>query len=150
MMKKIGIPLLLGIVTLFMFKFIMWNSWKVERALNLAKKIFEAPSAVNLALLNENEPVFLKSFAHNSGGNYYIVKRFDITPYFSDTQELNLTIRVNGRFSTSITLYRFKSFNTVIVDNYKFVFIKKECSIENFVQLLNFIPIVTGSSPIIK
>ncbi len=119
LIKKASIGLIILTIILLTFKFIMWNWWKVEGAVKLAKGILKAPSAVNLTILKENSILFQKSFAYNHKGNYYIVNHFDIFPYLSDYSTI---FELNGQKAASIVLYRFKTFNIVDIQNHYFLF----------------------------
>ncbi|MCP5048161.1 MAG: hypothetical protein GY940_13400 [bacterium] len=145
LLKKAAIPALLGLVTLLTFKFIMWNSWKVDRAVNLAKQTINAHPAVNLTLSKGNDSLFRKSFPYNPDGNYYLVNRFDITPYITDTGSLTLGLSVNGEAASSMVLYRFKTFNILDFEDTYFVFTIEGSGIEAFVRLRNTIPFILDS-----
>lgn len=144
-LSLIGQGFLILIVTLLTFKFIMWNYWKVERAAVLAKGIINAPSAVNLTLTQKNTgtPLYRKSFVYNPNGNYYIINRFDITPYID--YNLNVHVTVNGQTTQSPLLYRFKAFNIITFKDYYLVFTGRDCGIEEFIELKDTIPIIIDS-----
>jgi hypothetical protein len=139
LVKKASVGLILLIITLLTFKFIMWNWWKVEGAVKLAKGILKAPSAVNLTILQENSILFQKSFPYNHKGNYYIVNHFDITPYLSDYSTI---FELNGQKAASIVWYRFKTFNIVDVQNHYFLFTTDDRNrgIETFLEVKNSMP----------
>lgn len=144
LIKKASIGLIILIITLLTFKFIMWNWWKVEGAVKLAKGILKAPSAVNLTILKENSILFQKSFAYNHEGNYYIVNHFDIFPYLSDYSTI---FELNGQKAASIVLYRFKTFNIVDIQNHYFLFTtgKSNRGIEAFLDVKTSIPYIIHS-----
>jgi hypothetical protein len=143
LLKTIGSGLIILIVTLLTYKFIMWNSWKVEQAVTQAKKILAAPPALNLTLSKDNTLLFQKSFAHNSRGNYYIINHFDITPYLDEN--LDLTMSVNHQYNQSLMLYRFKHFNIIVFRDCHFVFTTARCGIEEFIKLKDSMPLIIHS-----
>ena len=144
LIKKAGIGLIILLITLLTFKFIMWNFWKVERAIKRAKGILQAPSAVNLTILKENSILFQKSFAYNGEGNYYIINHFDIFPYLSDYSTI---FELNDQKVASIVLYRFKTFNIVDIENHYFLFTtgKSSHGIEAFLEIKTSIPDIIHS-----
>jgi len=149
LMKNAGIGLIILIITLLTFKFIMWNFWKVENAVELTKGILNAPSAVNLTILKESSILFQKSFAYNRKGNYYLINHFDITPLSDDSIKFGL--KLNNQKVTSIVLYRFKTFNIVNIKDYYFVFptgnsnINNHSHIETFLEIRDSIPFIIHS-----
>ena len=143
LLKMIGNGLIILIVTVLTYKFIAWNSWKVEQAVTQAKKILAAPPAVNLTLSKKNTPLFQKGFAHNSQGNYYIINHFDITPYIGEN--LDLSLSVNKQKNDSLLLYRFKHFNIIVSMGFRFVFTTSQCSMEEFINLVDSMPLIINS-----
>jgi hypothetical protein len=148
-LKKIGIGIIICIVSVLTFKFIMWNKWKVERAAVLAKKIFRAPAAVNLTLSNNNGILFQKSFAHNPNGNYYIINHFDITPHVDKANRLKLTLMVNGQEAVPVDLHRLKSVNILHCTGFDpdiyFAFTTSDCEMEEFIRLIHSLPAIINS-----
>ena len=144
LLKKAAIPLLLGMVTLLAFKFIMWNTWKVERAVNMAKHVIKAKPAVNLSLFNTEGTLFKKGFPYNHKGNFYLIRHFDITPYIKQSgtnSYLDIRLAVNGDSAPLKTdLYLFKKFNVLDFREHCFIFAKQDCSIEDFVSIMKLAP----------
>jgi hypothetical protein len=149
LLKTIANGLIILVVTVLTFKFIMWNSWKVEQAVIQAKRILAAPPAINLTLSKDNTVLFQKSFAHNSQGNYYIINHFDISPYIKRTGRDKDSIipfwpTINGqnKKDQSFRLHRFKTFNMVTVNGYHFVFTVSNCKIEDFLKIKKCMPFI--------
>jgi hypothetical protein len=145
LLKKVSNGLIILIVTVFTYKFIMWNFWKLEQAATQAKKILEAPPAVNLILSKGNSILFQKSFPCNVKGKYYIINHFDITPFIDD--KLDLIMSVNKTSSDSLLLYRFKHFNIISFRDYCFIFTTRDCRIEEFLKLIDEMPRIMDSLP---
>ncbi|NIO81241.1 MAG: hypothetical protein GTN53_09750 [Candidatus Aminicenantes bacterium] len=148
-LKKIGIGIIICIVSVLTFKFIMWNKWKVERSTALAKKILRAPAAVNLTISNREGVLFQKSFANNPNGNYYIINHFDITPHVDRANRLTLTVMVNGQKAVPIDLHRFKTVNILHCTGFDpdiyFAFTTRDCEMEEFVRLIQSLPSIINS-----
>jgi hypothetical protein len=143
-LKKIVIGILIAVVSVLTFKFLMWNYWKVERSAVLAKKILQAPAAVNLTLSNREEVLFQKSFANNPNGNYYIINQFDITPHIDKANRLTLTVMVNSQKAVPVEVHRFKTVNILHCTGFDpdiyFAFTTSGCEIEEFVHLIQSLP----------
>jgi hypothetical protein len=152
-MKKIGIGIIIIVVSVLTFKFIMWNKWKVERAAVLTEKILRAPAAVNLTLVHNNGILYQKSFANNPDGNYYIVNHFDITPHIDKADRLTLTVIVNGQKAVPVGLHRFKTFNIIRCTGFDpdtdtgiyFAFTTGDCGMEEFLRLIQSLPAIIDS-----
>jgi hypothetical protein len=145
LLKNVSNGLIILIVTVFTYKFIMWNFWKLEEATAQAKKILEAPPAVNLILSKGNSVLFQKSFPYNVKGKYYIINHFDITPFIGD--KLDLIMSVNKTNCDSFLLYRFKHFNIISFRDYCFVFTTRDCEMEEFLKLIDAMPRIMDSLP---
>lgn len=148
-LKKIGIGIIIVVVSVLTFKFLMWNYWKVERSTALAKKILHAPAAVNLTLADDNGILFQKSFAHNPNGNYYLINQFDITSHVDDANRLKLTIIVNGQKVVPVDVHRFKTFNIIHCTGSEpgiyFAFTTRDCEMEEFIRLIHSLPAIINS-----
>ncbi len=136
MIKKAIVPILLAIVTFLAFKFIMWNSWKWDRAISMAKTVIKAEPAVNLSLFLNGKPIFHKSFPHNTSGNYYLINQFDISPYVGA-----LAVQVNRGPLISPRVYPFKTFFIAQAGPHYFIFTTPQCDIEEFVRIKTFLPV---------
>jgi hypothetical protein len=143
LLKKFVIPLLLGVVTVLTFKFIMWNFWKVEQAVEMVGKIKRAKSAVNLMLANDKQVLLRKSFPFNKAGNYYIINQLDISPYIATdkgVQRLLLRVQVNGKISTDLPVVGDAQANIIKFDTHYFVFTTGESTINEFLRLREKVP----------
>lgn len=141
-----------GIVILFIviaaFKFITWNFPKLEQAAAVTTRIVKAPPAVNLIISKGKTALFRKSFPYNPGGNYYIVNRFDISPYIEEpagTGRNSLEFTVNGQRIHSFLLFRFTRFNILYSGNHSFVFTTRDSGIEDLVRLRKRMPFIRAS-----
>jgi hypothetical protein len=149
LLKTIGNGLIILIVTVLTYKFIMWNSWKVDQAVTQVKKVLAAPPALNLTLSNDNTVLFQKSFANNVKNNYYIINHFDLTPYIRQIDNnkgsrfpLQLSINDGSKKNQLLRLHCFKTFNMVTVNGYHFVFTTSNCEIEDFLKIKECLPFI--------
>jgi hypothetical protein len=141
-MRKIGIGILVLVISILTFKFISWNFWKLQDAVDTAQKIIKAPAAVNLAISREGTTLLQESFAYNRKGNYYIINRFDISPYIRDR---SLRVTVGKQPLSAFLLFRFTSFNVICYKDFYFIFFKDDCPIEEFIRWKDSMPLVVGS-----
>ena len=137
-LKKAAPWLLLLLVFFLAYKFIAWNYWQVDRAVKVAKGFMAAPPAVNLSLALEGKILFRQGFPHNSTGNYYIVNRFDITPYTGGDSQLDFYI--NKKKTVPLSIHRFKTYTLVTCKEGFFAFTTPACTIEEFVELRKTLP----------
>jgi hypothetical protein len=133
LMKKIGNGILFCLITILAFKFFAWNSWKLEWAADFMRGVINAPPAVNLTVTDSHGLHFKNSFSFNPTGNYYIINRFDISPYIRESSGLMFSI--DKHHQQSPLIYRFKNFNIAAVGDRFFVFTKPDCGIDAFVEL---------------
>lgn len=150
LLKEVGKGVIVLIVTVMAFKFMAWNSFKLEQAVAIAGEIGQEPSAVNLVISGKNNALFRKSFAYNERGNYYIIHNFDIADHIRDTVDMtagnsNIKITVNGRDITSFLLFRFNRFNVLFTGGYYFAFATANSGIEGLVQLDRLFPDIKNS-----
>jgi hypothetical protein len=144
-LKPLGVLLVLVVATLLAVKFFLWNAWKLERAAAMAESILKAHPAVNLVISRGNRVLFQKGFPYNPNGNYYIVNGFDMTPHVTDTRRVELSVRLNGEPVSIAGLYRFKTFNILVVNGRYIIFTAADSGIETLVRLKAEILGVTGS-----
>ncbi len=148
LIKEAGKGLVILIVAVMAFKFMSWNSWKLEQVADIAGNIGKEPPAVNLVLLEKDKPGFQKSFVHNEKGNYYLINNFDISGYLkgiSDNSGSSIKITVNNREVTSFLLFRFKRYHVLYTGEYYFVFMAESSGIEDLVRLNETVPAVVNS-----
>ena len=98
-----GIIILIAAV--MSFKFMSWNSFKLDQVAAIARELGKEPPAMNLDISLQGglgrRPI-QKSFAFNEKGNYYIINQFDIRDYIQHIQDEatvsdNMKITLNGR-----------------------------------------------------
>jgi len=138
LLKKLFPGFLLLIVVVLGYKFIAWNYWKLERAKKLYKDIQAAPSAVNLVLTKKNNKLYQQGFEFNSNGKYYIVNRFDITPFIGE--KLSVNFYINHKKIEPVAVYPSETYNLVFFSDYIFAFTNPKCNVEAFVDLRNSLP----------
>lgn len=141
-MRKIGIGILVLVISVLAFKFISWNFWKIQDAADTAQRIFRVPPAVNIVLSKGDITLFQDSFAYNRKKNYYIINRFDITPYIHD-ESFRMTI--DERLLSAFLLFRFSRFNVIYHEDFCFVFFKDDCPIKKFTGWKDSMLLVVGS-----
>ncbi|MDQ1353350.1 MAG: hypothetical protein QG657_3656 [Acidobacteriota bacterium] len=138
LMKEVGKGFIILIAVVLAFKFMNWNSFKLDQTVAIAGEISKEPSAVNLVVSGKSSPLFQKSFAYNEKGNYYIINRFDIDGQISDMKDMNagnIHITLNGQDITSFLVFRFKRFNILYTGGYYFAFTTADSGIEDLVEL---------------
>ncbi|HLP60141.1 MAG TPA: hypothetical protein VK186_14980 [Candidatus Deferrimicrobium sp.] len=153
LMKEVGKGLLVLIVVVMAFKFMTWNLWKLTQAVDIASEINKELPAVNLAILEKNNPLFQKSFVPNEKGNYYLINHFDIAPYLQDANadaDANtnaadsgaghIKITVNRREIASFLLFRFNRYHVLYTGDYYFIFMKANSGIEDQVRVTETFP----------
>lgn len=148
LMKQAGKGVIVLIVTVMAFKFMAWNSFKLEQAADIAGEIGKEPSAVNLVVSGKDSLLFQKSFAYNERGNYYIINHFDITDHIRDAEDMtggNFKMTVNSREITSFLLFRFNRFNVLFTGGYYFTFTTADSGIEDLVRLDRSFPDIGNS-----
>lgn len=142
-LKKCGAPILIIIVTFLAVKFFMWNGWMIDRAMRMVRGTLAAPSAVNLTLSRDKETLFYVAFPFNSEGNYYLVNRFDISPFINKSENactLDLTVTVNKRILKPDAVNSFKGYHIVSIGEMNVVFTTAECDIYCLVRLRENLP----------
>jgi len=148
LLKEAGKGFVILIAAVMAFKFMAWNSFKLEQAGAIAGEIGKEPSAVNLEISGKIGPLFRQSFAYNDKGNYYIINRFDIAGHIRDAADFsggNIHITVNNREVASFLLFRFKRFNVLYTGGYYFAFTTAESGIEDLVRLDRSFPDIENS-----
>lgn len=143
-MKEIGRGILILLITVLAFKFIMWNSWKLEQAAAVTKGILSAPPAVNVTASTGNTTLFQKGFAYNRGGNYYIINHFDITGHIENIANGSVKLAVNDQEIPSLLLSRFKHFNAFCFNGYCFAFTTEHSGIQDLLRLREWMPLMAG------
>lgn len=150
LMKEAGKGLVILIAVVLAFKFMAWNSFKLEQAVAIAGELGKEPSAlsVNLVVSGKTGPLFRQSFAYNEKGNYYIINRFDIAGQIRDAEDMsagNIHITLNGRDISSYLVFRFKRFNVLYTGGNYFAFTTAESGIEDLVRLDRSFPDIENS-----
>lgn len=144
LMKAGGKGIIILIAAVMSFKFMSWNSFKLEHVVAIARELVQKPPAINVAILLQGglgrrpSSLFQKSFAFNEKGNCYIINQFDISDYIQDEADLkadNIKITINGREMTSFMLFQFKHYNVLFTGGYYFIFTKANSNIEEMIQL---------------
>ena len=140
---EIGKGFIILIIAIGGFKYILWNFHKLEQSAEVTSRIVNASPAVNFTVSKEKQVLFKKSFAYNSDGNYYIINRFDLSPYIpglTGTGSNTLELTVNGKPIHPYLLFRFERFNILYSIEYTFVFTTYVSGIENLVRLRKRMP----------
>jgi hypothetical protein len=150
LLKEAGKGFVILIAAVLAFKFIAWNSFKLEQAVAIAGELGKEPSAlsVNLEISGKIGPLFRQSFPYNEKGNHYIINRFDIAGHIRDAADFsggNIHITVNNREVASFLLFRFKRFNVLYTGGYYFAFTTAESGIEDLVRLDRSFPDIENS-----
>lgn len=150
LLKEAGKGFVILIAAVMAFKFMAWNSFKLEQAVAIAGELGKEPSAlsVNLVVSEKSSPLFRQSFAYNEKGNYYIINRFDIAGHIRDAADFsrgNIHITVNNREVASFLVFRFKRFNVLYTGGYYFAFTTAESGIEDLVRLDRSFPDIENS-----
>lgn len=137
-LMKVGSKgIIILIAAVMSFKFMSWNSFKLDQVAAIARELGKEPPAMNLDISLQGglgrRPI-QKSFAFNEKGNYYIINQFDIRDYIQHIQDEatvsdNMKITLNGREMASFMLFQFKQYNVLFTGGYYFVFLNPDSRI---------------------
>lgn len=131
--KKIVIRIIFGLITLLFVLFISANLKKLKYFVSFRASLANIPPAVNLKIVKDGRPLFMKSFPYNRD-NIYIVNRFDLTrPLDKD----GMVITLNGERFPAFRVYQFKNYNIVRLKKSYVVFTIDHCDIKEFLQMRN-------------
>ncbi|MCP4219345.1 MAG: hypothetical protein GY765_32220, partial [bacterium] len=117
LLKPIGTAALLLVVTLFAYKFIAWNTWKLHNAAACAERIHNARAAVNLTLHLHDKIIFQKSVTRRL--NSYIIFQLDINSVAGDE---TFQVSIDKKEKQPFSLFRFPDCDILQTGDYFFIF----------------------------